>query len=443
MLFILLPFCVKGQQIITIAGRESSGYSGDGGMATLAKLNIPDAVIFDTCGNLYIADGSNFRIRKVSCDNIITTVAGNGVAGYDGDNLPATATRIDLPQALAVDKYGRIYYTDWVRDRVRVIDTNGFIQTIAGNGLRGYSGDGGLATNAMITNPQGIYISEDMNVYFSDAGCRGIRKVDPSGNISTFAGTGVLGYSGDGGPATNATFTAALGIAKDMFGSIIFSDFNNHCIRKISTTGIVTTIAGTGIDGYSGDGGPATLATLRSPSGITIDRAGNIYFAEYNNNIIRKINTYGYISTVAGIGVTGYGGDGGPATSARLFYPGGICFDSCENLFIADQQNSRIRKIVFDTVCVKHCSSLTLGLNDTEPGNLSIYPNPTTNLLHITGLPGAATYRLLSMVGAVALCGELPAGGGAAPLQGLPPGMYVLELVTERGERVVRSVVKE
>ncbi len=172
---------------------------------------------------------------------------------------------------------------------------------------------------------------------------------------------------------------------------------------------------------------------------------GNVFFCDSYNQRIRKIDANGRISTYAGSGSMfgSYGGDGGPATSARLFYPGGICFDSCENLFIADQQNSRIRKIVFDTVCVKHCSSLTLGLNDTEPGNLSIYPNPTTNLLHITGLPGAATYRLLSMVGAVALCGELPAGGGAAPLQGLPPGMYVLELVTERGERVVRSVVKE
>jgi hypothetical protein len=342
---VLFAGVLQAQVISTLAGTGTGGYSGDGGAATAAKINRPYGVAIDAGGNIYIADQDNNCVRKVNTSGVINTIAGTGTAGYSGDGGAATAAKLNAPTGVAVDGSGNVYIADEKNDRVRVVNTSGTIKTFAGNGSANYSGDGGAATAAEIHSPWSVAADASGNIYITDQFNNRIRKVNTSGVISTFAGTGTAGFSGDGGAATAAKIYVPAGITVDGSGNVLFVDENNQRIRKINTSGVINTIAGNGTPTYAGDGGAATAASLYNPYGVGTDAGGNVYIADLNNNRIRVVNTSGVISTCAGKGTGGYTGDGGHATAAELYLPASVCTDLGGNVYIADYINNCVRKV--------------------------------------------------------------------------------------------------
>ncbi|MBN2282420.1 MAG: hypothetical protein JXO48_00860 [Deltaproteobacteria bacterium] len=340
--------CIHKASIIeTEAGTGVAGYSGDGNPAAEARLGVPHGIAMDASGNLYIADESYSCVRRVDMAGMITTVAGTGELGYSGDGGPATEAKLGFLGGIAVDMSGSLYIADWDNNCIRKIDTSGIITTVAGTGESGYSGDGGPATEARLNFPDGIAVDQSGNLYIADFYNSRVRKVDTSGTITTVAGTGQFGYSGDGGAATEAELNFPRGVAVDSSGNLLITDEANHCVRRVDTSGIITTIAGTGKSGYSGDGGPATEARLFFPYGIAVDASGGILIADwsYSASCIRRVDTTGIITTIAGTGESGYSGDGGPATEARLFFPYGVAVNTLGGILIADSHNHRIRKM--------------------------------------------------------------------------------------------------
>jgi trimeric autotransporter adhesin len=331
--------------ISTVAGTGTSGYSGDGGLAATAQLNYPDSVAVDTAGILYIGDNNNYRVRKVTAAGVISTVAGNGAYGYSGDGGPATTAQLSQLSGVAVDTAGNLYITDYQNNRIRKVTAAGVISTVGGNGTKGFSGDGGPAFAAMLNYPEGMAVDTAGSLYIADTNNNRIRKVTAAGEISTIAGNGNWGYSGDGGPATIAWLNSPTGLAVDTAGNLYIADYANHRIRKVTVGGIISTVAGNGSPGFSGDGGSATAAQLNCPNAVAVDAAGNLYIADRGNRRVRKVTVAGMISTVAGNGSSGYSGDGGPATSAQLTYPAGVAVDAAGNFYIADSENHRIRRV--------------------------------------------------------------------------------------------------
>ena len=337
--------------ITTVAGTTTSGFSGDGGPAADAQLWCPTGVALDEEGNIYIADSCNNRIRKViAATGIITTVAGDGSQGFSGDGGPATSAQLAGPIGVALDRAGNLYIADYLNDCIRhVVAATGIITTVAGDGSRGFSGDGGPATAAQLYAPYGVVLDARGHLYIADGANNRIRKViSPTGIITTVAGIGTVGFSGDGGPATAAQLCVPVAVTLDDAGDLYIADNCNHCIRKvIAASGIITTIAGTGIDGFSGDGGPATRAQLQYPSSLTLDRAGNLYIADEGNHRIREVvAATGVITTIVGSGSDGFSGDGGWAIDAELSCPTGVALGAAGHLYLTDMGNHRIRKIV-------------------------------------------------------------------------------------------------
>jgi uncharacterized protein (TIGR03437 family) len=332
-----------------VAGNGGFKYSGDGGPATSAVFNGPPGVAVDAAGNLYIADAANHRIRKVS-NGIVTTIAGNGVPAFAGDGGAATNASLNFPVAVAVDSAGAVYISDTYNNVVRKV-TGGTITTVAGTGNGGFSGDGGAATFATLSNPDGITVDATGNLYIADGGNARIRKVT-NGTITTFAGNGMQGFSGDGGPATSASLQINtnyfVGLVVDATGNLYIADAGNSRVREVSGgsggNGFITTIAGNGQPDFSGDSGPATSAGL-SPGGLALDQNGNLYIGDAGNNRVRKVSN-GTITTVAGDGSYAFSGDGGQATAAGVNDPYGVAFDSAGNLFIAETADSRIREVL-------------------------------------------------------------------------------------------------
>jgi sugar lactone lactonase YvrE len=380
--------------IVSFAGTGICGYGGDGGPAHLAMISTA-GIAFDVQGNLLIADSSS-RIRKITKNGIITTIAGNGTLGYSGDGGPATQAALYYPAAVSSGLSGNVYIADSFNGVIRMVDAAGNIHTVAGNGTYGFSGDGGPATSAQLSTPHAVCADGNGNFYIADIDNYRVRKVDSTGTITTFAGNGPPGNvgSGNGGPATSATIgnpvglllsggklyistnvniwavdlttqlinivagtdmggfngdgNAALstlfiprGMTIDHSGALLVADSANDRVRKIDSSQIVTTIAG----GYVGDGKLGTGASLNSPAHIAFDPAGNLYIADGNANRVRKISTNGIITTFAGTGITGYSGDGGPANAATLNYPDAVAADDNGNIFVADSGNRAIRKV--------------------------------------------------------------------------------------------------
>ncbi len=333
--------------ITTVAGTNGSCYFSDGGPATNASLNSPHGVAVDADGNLFIADFYNQRIRKVDTNGIITTVAGNGdwdYSGGDGDGGAATNTGLAYPEGVAVDSFGNLFIAEESQHRIRKVDTNGIITTVAGSGCGGcFGGDGGPATNACLSYPQGVAVDGFGNLFIADSYNGRIRKVDTDGIITTVAGGG--NNDNDGGPATDAILRSPRGVAVDASGNLFIADAGDDRIRKVDTNGIITTVAGNGYGAYFGDGDTAADASLNWPNGVAVDGSGNVFIADTNNSVIRKVDTNGIITTFAGDGYEGYSGNGGLATIATLNLPCGVAVDTSGNVFIADTDNNLVRKV--------------------------------------------------------------------------------------------------
>lgn len=334
--------------INTLAGNGTSWFSGDGGDATDASL-YSYGVAADNGGNLYIADTYNRRIRRVDTGGIISTIAGNGTAAFSGDGGPATSASIDLGFGVALDSSVNFYFADSRNLRVRrVAAATGIITTVAGNGSAGSGGDGGPATSASLQDgPNGVAVDSSGNLYIADTANELIRRVDAkTGIITTVAGNGTYGFSGDGGPATSAALNYPTNVALDESGNLYIADAYNHRIRRVASDGIITTVAGDGTQGYNGDGGPAKSANLAYPYGVGVDGNGDLYVADTANHRIRRVDAGGIITTVAGNGIYGFSGDGGLSVAASLAFPYGVALDASGNLHIADTANRRIRLVL-------------------------------------------------------------------------------------------------
>lgn len=332
--------------ITTVAGNNNTGFFGDNGLATLARLNAPAGVTVDASGNFYIADSNNNRIRKVDSKGIITTVAGSAFAGYSGDHAAATSAMLNGPVSVAVDGSGNLYIADQLNNVIRKVTSAGIITTFAGTGVAGYNGDNIAAATAQLNLPSSVAVDSSGNVFIADYSNQRIREVvAASGNITTVAGTGTAGFSGNAGAATAALLSAPIAIALDSTGNLYICDSGNNRIRKVAG-GNISTIAGNGTAGSTGDNAAATSAELANPTGVAVDASGNVFISDTVNQRVRKVSGTN-IYNAAGIGTAGFAGDGASALRAELNGPFGLAVDSKGNLYIADSRNQAIRKVTF------------------------------------------------------------------------------------------------
>jgi len=396
--------------IRTLAGTGVDGYGGDGGPATAAQLYRPIGVAVDAAGNVYVAERENDRVRRIAPDGTIETFAGTGVFGNGGDGGPATAAQLREPSDVAVDSVGNVYVADQHNHRIRRIAPDGTISTIAGTGVEGFGGDGGPAKAAQLNRPVGVALDAAGNVYVADVFNHRIRRIAPDGTIATIAGTGVAGFSGDGRPATAAQLSQPVRAAVDLAGNVYIADLANHRIRRVATDGMISTFAGTGVEGFGGDGGPAAAAQLDRPAGVALDAAGNLYIADSGNHRVRRIAPDGTISTFAGTGVEGFGGDGGPAAAAALNGPFGVAVDAAGSVYFTDTFNVRVR--VVDPPADDHGESAAcatpLALGAPMPGRIEFGVDEDWFRLELTEPASVAIYTTgaLDTVGSVISSGE-------------------------------------
>lgn len=422
--FSVLSFS-QAYTISTFAGTGSLGFSGDGSAATSAKLFYPYSTSVDAAGNVYIADIDNERIRMVNPGGIISTIAGNGTQGFSGDGGAATSAEINQPTEVYADAAGNIYISG--DGRIRIVNTGGVISTFAGNGASGFSGDGGPATAAEFNTVGGVTQDPSGNFYIADGNNHRIRMVNTSGIISSFAGNGTPGYNGDGGPATAKELNYPVSVSTDASGNVYIGDYFNNRVRMVNTSGVISTYAGNGTGGFSGDGGAAASAELDWPDGIFMDNSGNLFISDEMNVRIRMVNSSGIISTIAGNGVQGFSGDGGPATAAEMDNIMGISLDSYGNAYIPDYTNDRIRKL----------TDVTTGTNNLAIGNgqITVYPNPSNGVYIIEGLIPGSMVQLYDISGKLL---ETKINAEAKLMQfdlsNFADGMYLLRIISKEGK---------
>jgi uncharacterized protein (TIGR03437 family) len=327
--------------ITLVAGTGKDGFDGDGKAAVNASLNYPAGLAVDASGNLYVADRYNQRIRRITTDGIINTIAGNGTVGSSGDNGLALSASLGYPNGIAIDGQGRVLVADTLNGRIRRFIPGGAISTIAGT-LPGFSGDGSFATSAALNGPQGVAVDSKGVIYVSDFGNQRIRAISTTGMITTIAGS-IAGFAGDNGTSFNALLNGPQLLATDLQGNLYIADTLNSRIRMITPARTISTVAGSGHTGANS--GPAISAVLSSPTGVAMDSTGNLYVADTDNNLVRKIDTAGKMTIIAGTGIYGYSGDGGIATSAQLERPQGLAVDSIGNVYVTDGDSNTVRMI--------------------------------------------------------------------------------------------------
>jgi sugar lactone lactonase YvrE len=352
------------QTIGTVAGNGTAGYNGEAQLATSASLSQPKGIAFDARGNIYVADQGNHRVRRISVNGSIATIAGTGTAGYSGDGGLAVQAMLNQPMSVAVDASGNVIITDSQNRRIRRIEaTTGIITTIAGTGVEGYSGDGGLATSARIQRAVDVTVDASGNIYFADSVGHRVRRISASGTIITIAGIGTPGFDGDGGVGTSASLNTPLAVALDASATFLYiADPGNHRVRRVRLSdNIITTFAGNGVGGgtdtgsFSGDGGLAILAGLNTPEGVAVDAAGEVYIADMANYRIRRVNaSNGLITTFAGTGGVGFSGDGGAAASAQFNLPWSVAVNASGNVYVGEFTNNRVRKILINAESVTY-----------------------------------------------------------------------------------------
>jgi sugar lactone lactonase YvrE len=439
-LSLAISSCAIGQTytVKTLAGSPIPGYTGDNGYATAAQLDYPWGLTADASGNLFIADHANNVIREIS-KAVITTVAGNGVAFYSGDSGQATNASLSFPSGVAVDASGNLFIADYFNQRIRKV-SKGVITTYAGTGnSSGFSGDGGQAISAQLGGPEGVAVDAAGNLYIADVYNQRIRKVATNGVITTVAGNGTAGYSGDGGLAVAAQLRSPYGLTLDAAGNLYIADSDNNCIRKVSTNGIIATVAGNATPGYSGDGGPAVSAQLKTPWSVAVDSAGAIYIADLSNNAVRKVSN-GTITTVAG-GGSGFTG-AGPANGIGLNAPNGVAVDVDGNLYIADTGNQRILELVppapailglsaFPITPTGLAGTLTVGGAGFQVGAVVQWNGSALSTVFVSGTQLTATVpaSLLSAVGLVAITVVNP-GGATSSASSFPLNVPALTFNT-------------
>ena len=438
--FIITCYSTQAQTIITVAGSGSS-LLGDGGPATDVRLGAPYGIAVDASGNLFIADQAANRVRKVNSVGIISTAAGNGLDYETGDGGPATAAIIGAPYGLAFDETGNLYIaTGSDSNRIRKISLTGIITTIAGGNDIVYNGDGGPATAAGFRQVYDVAADNRGNIYVSDVQDSRIRKIDANGMISTYVGTGTAGYNGDYIAATAAQINFPKGLAVDDTGNLYIGDFRNRRVRKIDTFGTITTVAGNGINAFTGDGAAATAASLNGAAGVATDHAGNLYVTD-NGYRVRKINTLGIINTIAGCdcSLVNYG-DGGLATAAELDQTTGIKVGPDGSIYIADFAERRVRKILPYVVHV--------GITSPQPSpgerELCVWPNPSDG--EVTMQVNTTTNESVDVVVTNVLGQKIKeltiATNTATKLQIEQPGIYFINARTASGHWVERVVVE-
>ena len=368
--------------INTFAGTGSPGFSNDGGDPKKAQIATPYGLCVDSSNNIYLADLLNYRIRKIS-GSAINTIAGSGLYSYSGDGASALGAQLNLPTGIATDTFGNVFFSDQGNNRVRMVSgADGSIATVAGTGTTGSGGDGGAATSAQLNAPYGLttdgsgalYIADSTNgrvrkvsgtqisslatslaqpsavavakdgtIYYATYQDSRVRKIRTDGTTVLVAGDGYNGYTGDNGPSAQAELWGPTGLAVDGSGNLYIADSGNNVIRKVDTNGVITTVAGYGLPGFEGDGGPAVWARLAAPTAVAVDAANNLFIIDGNR--IRLVTTDGNIQTVAGTGNAGYTGDGGTALNATFNGPSGLAVDLSGNLYIADSLNNAVRKL--------------------------------------------------------------------------------------------------
>jgi sugar lactone lactonase YvrE len=436
-ILLLLPVFAEGQIITTIAGSGSGTYSGEGGAATAAHLGHIPGITFDFKGNLYLAIPLFYRVVRIDTGGIVTTFAGTGTTGFAGDNGPATDALLGYPACVAADAFGNIYISDASNKRIRKVDTAGIIKTFAGNGLSGYSGDGVPATSTSINTPQGLNFDKLGRLFVADYNNNRIRRIDTTGIITTVAGNGTYGYTGDSGPATNAEMKNPSCVVLDTSGNIYIGDWGNNRVRKVDVFGTISTVVGNGVAVYNGEGISATTAQI-SVWGIALDDSDNLFIADHDNERVRKVSILiDTINTIAGTGTAGFSGDGGPATAGMLYYPEGLAFDNCGNLFIADLLNSRIRKVTYNPSCGDRSSLNSVALHFNTA--ISLYPNPTNTSLTLTSNDRITTIDISNLLGQVVYSHQYNAQQVQLDVAALPAGIYILKI----NESEVRRFVKE
>jgi sugar lactone lactonase YvrE len=440
--FFIFPLpCIYAQVILTIAGNGNIGFSGEGGLATDAQVYSPSGVAADKWGNIYIADRGNNVVQKIDTNGILSRFAGNGSWGAGGDAGPAIAASLYLAYSIgmAVDTAGYVYIACF--EKVRKVSPSGNITSVAGTGITGNSGDGGPATAAEFKSITGLSFDKSGNLYIADEGNSNIRMVNTSGIITTIAGT-TFGFSGDGGPATNAQLKEPQGIAIDDAGNIYIADSYNSRVRKINMAGIISTIAGGGVGSITFClGCAAEDLSLNGPTGMAVDNSGNIYVSAISEDAVYKITPAGKAYNIAGTGIAGYFGDGGPATDAQLNAPKMICIDQNGNIIIADKDNRRYRKVWLDGTVHTPPAPTPLPL---VPG-LLIAPNPVTQK-NITCTvqsdtnenAGLLVTDVLGRVVTTASCTTNTTNNISLPL---PSGMYFISATTASGLKMSAKVV--